>query len=439
MAQELNYRDAVTEIESFGIMPERPPSLEPMKRALAEAGLTDLVDPSRVIVVAGTNGKGSVSAMLAALIEDAGCRTGLYTSPHLMETTERIRIGSEDVAPERFAHAYNQVRDLVLSLKLSHFEVLTLLAAWLFFSGQEEPPVDYAVLEVGLGGLWDATNAIAHSHCVITALGMDHENLLGSSLARIAANKFGIVTPGARVVHAPLPAEALSEARGTQELTRSVWIEAPAVESRVEAGADGPRFSAETPWGRAGLTLPGARGASNAAIALQAFESLGFDPRAHLAALSRVRWPGRMERIRIRGAPCPIYLSGDHNPQGVASLLELLPHYPRQRLHLLVGVGKDKDLEGVLGPLSRIPDSVLNLTVTPFRGRSIEDYGGWIKRASIAEADPHRALQLVLSRARENELVLVTGSLYLVGEIRKAAIFDNVITVNIPSGILASS
>lgn len=414
----LSYARAVSEIESFGVMPERPPSLEPMKRALAATRLDRLIDPKRVIVVAGTNGKGSVSAMLSELLESAGLRTGLYTSPHLIETTERIRVGGKDLTPEAFAQAYDAIRKTVLELKLTHFEVLTLMAAWVFFSGQAGAPVDIAIFEVGLGGIWDATNAVAHSHCIITALGLDHQNLLGNSLSEIARNKLGIVTAHATVVHAPWPPEALAPAREAETRTQATFIEAAPSAWETLAAADGPRFFALTKWGRAELKLPGARGAVNAAVALKAFETLGFDPSLQLHALAQVRWPGRMEKVQIAGANCPVYLSGDHNPQGVASLIELLPFYPRQHLHLLVGVGKDKDLDGILGPLSELPHASIHLTETPFRGRTIQDYGPWLARAASANADPLQALAHLFKTTSPHDLIIVTGSLYLVGAIR---------------------
>ena len=274
-------------------------------------------------MVAGTNGKGSVCATLEALLLGAGERIGLYTSPHLVETTERFRIAGNEITPELFVRAWEAVSRSCQEIRLTHFEALTLMAAWLFFAGEAVPPVDRAILEVGLGGTWDATNAIPHSFCIITRLGLDHQNLLGSSLGEIAANKFGIVTPGSRVVHFPLPPEARQLSMEVQESTSSRWIEAssdgyslhsvPA--SSLSEGpawllqAAGPKIH-EFP-----LSLPGARGFENTIVALKAFQELGYDPGRGLPVLSRVSWPGRMQRIAYPGSPCPVYLSGDHNPK----------------------------------------------------------------------------------------------------------------------------
>jgi dihydrofolate synthase/folylpolyglutamate synthase len=409
------------------MMPDRPPTLEPMRRALELlCGAAGSLDPEKITLVAGTNGKGSVSATLEALLRSAGKRVGLYTSPHLVETTERIRRDGADLTQEQFLAAYLEIRDIVFEAELSHFETLTLMAVNLFFPRAtipQETQVDHAIFEVGLGGAWDATNAIPHRFCVITRLGYDHENLLGKDLAQIAANKFGIIprlepARAAQVTHSPLPPEVRALARQTQAETGSHWRESMPFQLHVHAGTPltrEPVFEIETHAGRAVLALPGLRGAQNTATALTAFEMLGFDPRAHLSALSQVKWPGRMQKAKIQGAPCPVYLSGDHNPQGVASLLELLRYYPRRHLHLLVGVGKDKDLDGILGPLAGLPDTSLYLTETPFRGRVLEDYGEWLGRARMSDADPARALQRIFSLASPDDLVVVTGSLYLVG------------------------
>ncbi len=340
-----DYRQAVRAIESLGIMPDRPPSLDPMKAGLDRMPFLRELDPDRVVVVAGTNGKGSVCATLEVLLRAAGERVGLYTSPHLVETTERFRLAGQEISPELFTRAWRAVGELCAGIALSHFEFLTLMAAWLFFGGDPSlPAVDRAILEVGLGGTWDATNAIPHSHCVITSLGLDHQNLLGDTLAGIAANKFGIIGPGARVVHSPYPPDIQALAQEVRSRTGSHWIGLPPFHSRIllpegpDAFTRDPEFLLETDWGPAQLNLPGYRGALNSVTALRVLEVLGYDPARYLPALSQVQWPGRMQRLPLNDAPCPVYVSGDHNPAGVASLIELLAAYPRKHLHLLVGM-----------------------------------------------------------------------------------------------------
>jgi dihydrofolate synthase/folylpolyglutamate synthase len=415
----MKYTEIVLELESRGIMPNRAPSLEPTREGLKRVLKGIPLDPKKTIVVAGTNGKGSVCSTLETLLISADQRVGLFTSPHLEETTERIRIGGENISQELFCLAYEAVFKNTEDLNLSHFEMLTLMAAWIFYSGTATPPAEWVIFEVGLGGTWDSTNAIPHQNSIITSLGFDHQNLLGNSLHEIAANKFGIVTQHSQVIYSPLPNEVKNLAAQIQNQTQSTWTESIALSWEVEHAEDGePRFKIKTPWGHAQLALAGPRAVQNTATALTAFQKLGFSPESHLLALSQVQWPGRMEKVLHNQSLCPIYLSGDHNPQGVASLIDLLAYYPRKHLHIVVGVGKDKDLDGVLEPLSLLKDSTLYLTETPFKGRAIQDYGKWLLQ-SQAYPSPEQALLQVLKKANSEDLILVTGSLYLVGRLRK--------------------
>ena len=157
--------------------------------------------------------------------------------------------------------------------------------------------------------------------------------------------------------------------------------------------------------------------AENTSVALTLFAKLGFEPSRHLSALSRVSWPGRMERIA--SAPA-VYLSGDHNPQGIESLIELLRHYPRRRLHLLMAIGPEKDMDGLLGPLSTLPDTDLHLTETAYKTRRLDEYGPWLAKVSGKWKNPREALAALTAAALPGDMILVSGSLYLVGEIRSS-------------------
>jgi len=419
---QATYQNTVRELESRGIMPDRAPSLLPVSEGLKRILKKSLTAAKKTIVVAGTNGKGSVCATLEALFLSAGESVGLYTSPHLEETTERIRLNGRDVSKELFCNAYNEVLKKTQDIQLSHFEMLTLMAAWLFYSGKIAPKVDRPIFEVGLGGKWDATNAIPHHNCVITSLGYDHQNLLGNTLEEIAGNKFGIISRLASVVHSPLPKEVLELANTTRIKTKSHWVESASVSWKVEYEKTGPRFIIQTPWGEAPLALAGPRAIENTATALTLFKELGYSPEKHLSALSQVRWVGRMDQYNLykgKSSPCPIYLSGDHNVDGIKSLLELLPYYPRNRLYILVGVVQDKDLNGILSPLSSIPNSSLFLTETSFRTRPLSQYDDWLTRADGSFKSPEDALLHLISIAKSNDMILVTGSLYLVGQLKK--------------------
>lgn len=407
------YEDVVDDLERRGMMPDRPPGIQTTREGLRRLGLN--INPERAIVVAGTNGKGSTCAMLEALLRSAGCRTGLYTSPHLVDTTERIRVDAQDTSRHQFVAAYRAVLEKTKDLALSHFEMLTLMAAWQFSA----EAVDWMIFEVGLGGLWDATNAIPHRFCVVTKLGLDHQNLLGDTIADIAKAKFGIVGPGATVIHTAFEKTVDLLARQTAQETASRWVEAAEFETGYECGTREPQFFAKTKWGVSKLSLPGDRASENAALALTIFSELGYDPALHLAALSKARWRGRMERLNVSDATCPIYVSGDHNPQGIQSLLGLLAAYKRKHLHLLVGLGRDKDLDGVLGPLFSLANTSVYLTETPFKGRTLAEFGPYLNRVAGAWPDQDTALEQVLQRAQPEEMVVVTGSLYLVGHYLK--------------------
>jgi dihydrofolate synthase/folylpolyglutamate synthase len=432
------YRQIVTDLEARGIMPDKAPSLLPMQKALEKLVPPNHFRPERTIVVAGTNGKGSVCATLESLFLAAGETVGLYTSPHLEETTERIRINGKEISQELFCRAYLAVSNKTHDIPLTHFEVLTAMAAWIFFSGEAIPPVQHPIFEVGLGGIWDATNAIPHRNCIITSLGYDHQNLLGNSLEEIATNKFGIVQQGATVVHSKFPSEAresiLKLSKAVQVATGSQWIESVPFESltadltvemnsgsSLDFSSNEPQFLIKTQWGRTPLSLAGERGAQNTATALTFFAQLGYNPSDYLSVLNQIQWPGRMEKHK--GAkPCPTYSSGDHNSQGAKSLVQLLKYYKRKHLYILVGVGRDKDLDGILAPLFSLKDASddtsIFLTETPFKGRSVEDYGKWRNLASGASKDSVGMLRKIQTLACPEDMILVTGSLYLVGYLR---------------------
>jgi dihydrofolate synthase/folylpolyglutamate synthase len=418
-------------------MPEKAPSLEITMKGLELIGFDKLSfskalskNSSKSIIVAGTNGKGSTCATLETLFQASGEVVGLYTSPHLIESTERIRYDSKDISQEHFVKTFETVDAATRKIKLTHFETLTLMAVWYLCSGELVKPVDRLILEVGLGGVWDSTNAIPHGACIITRLGLDHQNILGRRLIDIAANKFGVVSKNSVVVHAPLENSVRQLALKKREETASHWIELEnyTFEVTAEYGSE-PIYTLVSPWGLAQINLPGSRGAENTMLALTLFANLGFEPRKYLGALKSVIWPGRMELVKsqmLNGKK--LYLSGDHNPQGIKSLLSLLPDYERRHLHLLVGVGVDKDVDGILAPFFELKDTSIYLTETPFRGRKIHDgdsvgggkgYGPWLERSANHDSSPEKALSKMLGAMKAGDMAIVTGSLYLVGHVKK--------------------
>lgn len=406
-----DYARVIEELETLGIMPTEMPSLGPISRALERSGLLGRIDPRKNIIIAGTNGKGSVAATLSALFTSAGKRAGLYTSPHLVSTCERFRICDRDISEDQFVATYRKVLDLITEERLTHFEALTLIAVHLFYSGELIEPVEWGIWEVGLGGRYDATNAIPHHACAITRLGMDHAEILGSTLEQIAEQKFGVIREGSPVIYSPMPREldALREEVG--EKTRCRWIPASPVETRGlhEIG---------TRWGQANLALTGSRAAENTAVALTLFEALGLDPARLLHSLEKVRWPGRFQRIRIPGARSPIFVSGDHNLQGVRSLIEILNQLSWKNLHLVVGIARDKEAMEMLEELTRLPRAKLYLTETPFKTLRIDQYPEEFRRqAVLCDPEVFGILDAVSRHMDDQDLTIVTGSLYLVGKV----------------------
>ncbi len=407
----MTFDQLLKKIESRADVPAKEVSFERVLRA--SRGL-DVEWPHAgrgVILIAGTNGKGTVAKTLETLLLARGENVGLFTSPHLMTTTERIRTSGRQLTEDEFIRAFSHVSDVVVEFGLSHFEILTLMMIEVFFGGRIRPRVTRAVIEVGVGGKWDPTRLVPHDTTVITRLGLDHQSLLGNTIQEIAEQKFGAIDEGNLVVHAPLPEGVLRGGRGR-------WIEATLYPYRVDPR--GPRWILETPWGDAPLAIPGARAAENVSVALSVLAAQGEDLAPLLPSVSDAHWPGRMEKFEFDGRR--VYLSGDHNRQGAESLSEILTHFHYDDLYLVIGVAKNKSSAEILEVLSRLPARGrvrIVLTKTPFRSSDLEAYGEWLSRAEIAVEDPVRALHFAIDRAKTSDLILVTGSLYLVGDLRR--------------------
>jgi len=414
-----SFQEVVRKLESLSIMPKTMPGLHKIEKALQRTEWFQKIDPNKVIVVAGTNGKGSTCAFLESLLLSADQKVGFYSSPHLVSTTERIRVGGKPICEKDFVTLYQQCEKWIQQDELSHFEALTLMAGHFYFSSEWDQQLDFIIFEVGLGGTFDATNAFPHATSVITALGLDHTHILGTSLSEVAANKFGIVKKNNRVIHHPLPEEVLALKKIVQKQTGSQWLQA----AQGHATLVNSHWFLKSDWGSVALALPGERAAQNAMTALTVFQSLGFQPESHLSALNRTQWPGRMQKVKWPSLVCDLYLSGDHNPQGIQSLIEILKTMHWKTLYLLIGIGQDKDADEMLQHLVSLPNVKLYLTVTPFKGRLLEDYPQEYKRLSVASHnDVIRLIEEVALKATSDDLVLVTGSLYLVGDVlRKIA------------------
>ena len=372
--------------------------------------------------VAGTNGKGSVCAMVESGLRAAGVRTGLFTSPHLVEPTERIRIAGAAVSPAQFAEAFQRVhravedllRDGRLDLHTTYFETVTAMALLLF----RDRGVECAVLEVGLGGRLDATNVIHPRVAAITPIDFDHEAYLGRSLELIAGEKAGILKPGVPAVFARQrpEAEAVLEARAA-ELELAVRRTREWDVRDVSCGARGCRFRAV--GGSHALSvscpLPGEHQLENALTAVTLLDWLGVAADAIERGIAATRWPGRLEHV---GDNPEIILDGAHNPAGARVLADYIRRfYAGRRVWMIYGAMRDKAVEEIAAVLFPLATQVI--VTAPEQARAL-------RPEALAELADHPALRvaprledalaMVRAEARPEDVVFVTGSLFLVGE-----------------------
>ncbi len=379
--------------------------LERIRKVLAALG-----DPQRafrVVHVAGTNGKGSTCAMIDAGLRAAGIRTGLFTSPHLVEPTERIQIDGIPVTTEQFRRAFEVVHEAAEGLDLdchpTYFETVTAMAFWLF----REMRVHTAVVEVGLGGRLDATNVVQPALAVITPIDFDHENYLGHTIEAIAGEKAGILKAGVPAVFAKQRPEAASVLeRCAAERNIRVRHAEEFVVRDLEIDARGSRFSGIC------VPLPGEHQVDNAITAALALEELGVAPRG----IADARWPGRLEHI----APNPdVILDGAHNPAGARALARYLERfYPNRKLWMIYGAMRDKavdEIAGILFPLA----SELIFTAPDYSRALRPEALVEIARRGQTAATVHDALAIARAGATHDDVIVVTGSLFLVGEARR--------------------
>lgn len=378
----------------------------------------------RFVHVAGTNGKGSVSATLRTVLSAAGFRTGLYTSPHLDCVRERFRIDEDFISEAEFARHAAAIIAVLGERQITYFEFTTALAL-LWFAERE---VDVVILEVGLGGRLDATNVIAPLVSVITNIAMDHEAYLGTTLAEVASEKAGIVKPGVPVVSAARGREVLDVLKGTAArqgapfllLGRDFAAETAEDGSLRYRGLDGRELAGLR------LNLAGGFQGENTAVALAALEILegrGFpvSEEALRSGLARVAWPGRLERVETRGRSW--LLDGAHNPAGVEALGETLAGLPRRRLVVVWAAMADKDLASTTARIAPAADVLILTNPATERAARPEKLLAAVPAALRDKArcvpGVAAALDEAVRLSSAEDLLCVAGSLYLIGEARK--------------------
>ena len=403
-----------------------------------EVLLERLSNPQRhvpTIHIAGTKGKGSTAALCDSALHAEGLKTGFYSSPHLHTFRERIRRNSEPISQEQFQSLVEVLWPLNEELRadadigpLTLFEFLTGMAFKCFSADN----IDVQVIEVGLGGRLDATNVVDAGVCVITSISLDHTAILGDTIGEIAADKAGIIKPGATVIVAPQVPEALSQILSACEEKKAtpILVGRDITWHNTGSGNDGQRFIVRGVDAEYDLYIPllGSYQMENAASAVAALEALGTqDIKVSTTAIERgfeaVSWPCRMEIL----SRSPLLVAdGAHNVYSIESLLGSLPKYLEyDRLILVVGFSRDKNVEGMAQALGEKADFIYATASRHPRSLSPVDVSGLFvnpKQTISVLSTPADALNSALNTAREGDLILATGSLFLSAEVREAAL-----------------
>ena len=425
----MNYDESVSYLLSLGHETLAIKlGLENVGRLLARLGDPHRAFPS--VQIAGTNGKGSVAAMLDAVCRAAGLRAGLYTSPHLVNVTERVRLSGRDISPEEFARHATLVRAAAESVHQetgalpTFFEQVTAAA----LSAFRDARVDLAILETGLGGRLDATTAAGASIVAVTPVSFDHQEYLGSTLAEIAAEKAAVIRPGVRAVIGPQGPEAAAVLAAR---CRECGAEPRTVDEgfAVEDSCGGGRLLARArtrrrDYGAACLALRGRHQLANAHVAVALAETLadeGFPvtPASIVAGLESAEHAGRLELVEAFDPP--VLFDGAHNPAGARALRAYLDEFVRSPLTLVFGAMRDKPLDEIgsilfpaaehlvltspQSPRAATPEELVRAVPVPPTSSTIA------LAPSVADA-----LRIARAHTPPGGLVCVTGSLYLVGE-----------------------
>ena len=424
----MNYQEALAYLETLGTFGIQL-GLSRITELLARLGHPQR--KFRSVHVAGTNGKGSTTAFIAAALSEAGIRTGMYISPHLLDYPERMKIDGEEIIQEEFAAVIDRIREAVEQMKAAgmesptEFEVLT-AAAFEWFSSKQ---AEMVVVEVGLGGLLDSTNVIVPEIAVITNVSLDHTDRCGNTVEEIAAHKAGIIKQGVPVVTGASGAalaviERTAAAAGASclVLDRDFHVDDFGYDSGFQ------HFTLKIGdhiMEQYHTRLFGRHQADNAALAIRTCRLLGkkdvrLTPQVIAAGVAKASWPGRFE---IANESPVVILDGAHNPDGIRTLRRTLDEiYPDRPIVFLFGVLADKDYLGMARTLFRKCD--IAVVVRPNSQRAAEamrvaaEIGDWVAAAEVAGS-----IGAGLDRARELAgsagIVCVAGSLYMIGEARQ--------------------
>jgi dihydrofolate synthase / folylpolyglutamate synthase len=437
----MNYEESVRSLLKLGRELASPQQaavqkfgLENIRTLSAGLGNPHLAVPCAHI--AGTNGKGSTAAMLESILRASGLRTGLYTSPHLERINERIRINGAEISDEAFASAWTRVHAAIESQMasgklVSHptfFECITAMAFLVFADAK----IAFAVYEVGLGGRLDSTNIVRPEVAAITPIDFDHENFLGHSIEEIAGEKAGIIKRNSVVVSARQRSEAVAviQRRSKEAGARLIEVSEiwhvqesrPPQDGSYSAIATSSVFRQKleiAPWLPGKFQIENAVTAATAALLL-AENGFPISGAAIEKGIADARWPGRLERVSEHPA---IYLDGAHNPAAARELKNFWEeNFKGRRLFLIYGAMRDKAVDEIAGLLFPLAECVILTQPNQSRAISASQLAKIttsLARNVIVVPDPAEALRRGLSLAETRDVIFVTGSLFLVGDLRR--------------------
>ncbi|MBZ4666636.1 folylpolyglutamate synthase/dihydrofolate synthase family protein [Mahella sp.] len=385
----------------------------------------------RCIHIAGTNGKGSVAAMAASILDKAGYKTGLFISPYLEDFRERIQINGNYIQKDDLARLTQTIKQKVEQMLAegrphpTEFEIVTAIG-FCYFAEQN---VDYAVVEVGLGGRLDSTNLIDPLVSVITSIDYDHKDILGDTLAKIAYEKAGIIKPGRPVVVYPQQDEAMDVIKQVCQQRQAPLIEVSYNDIKaIDDSIEGQHFNYnKRNWAFDSLYIPllgkhqlmNAATAITTALAMREYMGVAISDKAIAEGLSVAEWPGRLELVHRQPY---VLLDGAHNPQGAQSLADAIKNYfPHNRVIMVLGILADKDVHAILENL--VPLAAYIITTRPDSPRAMEAEKllALVKEMNAqgqAIDDIECAVQASLDMAGQDDLVVISGSLYLIGSVR---------------------
>lgn len=366
------------------------------------------------ILVGGTNGKGSSSSTLASIISASGKKTALFTSPHLTYFAERFVIDAKPLETDLIIGALTAVQPHAEALEATFFEITTALACLLFATAK----VDIAVMEVGLGGRFDATNSLEPVLSLITNIDLDHTDILGSSVEQIAFEKAGIMRKHRPVLSAAKAKAAQVLAEQARLKGAELWLLGKEIDVQLKRHSwQGLDLEVSSPLAKSRVQSPllGRFQAANISLAVTAAHLLGVEATAIRSGVAKTFWPGRLERIRYQNKT--FLLDGAHNPAAARVLRETLDDFKLKDITLIFGANKDKDLAETLLPLATLAKHVIVTKASLIPKASSPESLRKLWPGAIVAKTPEQAIQRALELTTE-QVIVVAGSLYLAGEVR---------------------